>query len=64
MRLIEKVWFQGHPAKWWLVPLLLPLMAIFAVLSFIRRLAYKLGLLKSLKMSVPIVVLVVMVKRR
>ena len=56
MRLIEKVWFQGHLAKWWLVPLLLPLMAIFAVLSFIRRLAYKLGLLKSVKMSVPIVV--------
>lgn len=56
MRLIEKVWFQGHVVKWLLVPLLLPLTAVFAVLSGIRRLAYKLGVFKSYKVSVPIVV--------
>ena len=56
MRLIEKVWFQGHFAKWLMVPLLLPLMLIFAVISFCRRIAFKLGLLKSFKVSVPVVV--------
>lgn len=56
MRLIEKVWFQGHSAKWWMVPLLLPLMVVFAGLSFIRRLAYKIGLLQAVKVSVPVVV--------
>ncbi|ARD45378.1 tetraacyldisaccharide 4'-kinase [Colwellia sp. PAMC 21821] len=56
MRLIEKVWFQGHPAKWLIVPLLLPLSILFAVLSFLRRLAYQVGLFKQIKMSVPVVV--------
>ncbi|MGB1263038.1 MAG: tetraacyldisaccharide 4'-kinase [Cognaticolwellia sp.] len=56
MRLIEKVWFQSHPAKWLLVPLLLPLTVIFTVLSFLRRLAYQIGLIKQIKMSVPVVV--------
>jgi tetraacyldisaccharide 4'-kinase len=56
MRLIEKVWFQGHTAKWLMVPLLLPLTFIFALLSFLRRLAFQLGLFKQIKMSVPVVV--------
>jgi len=56
MRLIEKVWFQGHPAKWLMVPLLLPLSFIFALVSFFRRLAYQVGLCKQIKMSVPVVV--------
>jgi tetraacyldisaccharide 4'-kinase len=56
MRLIEKVWFQGHSAKWLIVPLLLPLTVLFAVLSFFRRLAYQVGLFKQIKMSVPVVV--------
>lgn len=56
MRLIEKVWFQGHPAKWLMVPLLLPLTVIFALLSFLRRLAYKVGLFKQIKISLPVVV--------
>jgi tetraacyldisaccharide 4'-kinase len=56
MRLIEKVWFQGHWAKWLLVPLLLPLTLIFAVISFCRRVAFKLSLLESFKVSVPVVV--------
>lgn len=56
MRLIEKVWFQGHWAKWLMVPLLLPLTLIFAVISFGRRIAFSFGLLKSFKVSVPVVV--------
>jgi len=56
MRLIEKVWFQGHPAKWLMVPLLLPLSLVFALVSFFRRLAYQLGLLEQINMSVPVVV--------
>jgi tetraacyldisaccharide 4'-kinase len=56
MRLIEKIWFQGHLAKWLMVPLLLPLTFIFAAVSFCRRLAFKFGLLESFKVSVPVVV--------
>lgn len=56
MRLIEKVWFHGHSAKWLMVPLLLPLTLIFLVASIFRRLAYKLGWFESFKMSVPVVV--------
>jgi len=56
MRLIEKVWFQGHSAKWLLVPLLLPLTCIFAVVSFFRRLAYRIGLFKQINMAVPVIV--------
>jgi len=56
MRLIEKVWFQGHRAKWLIVPLLLPLTIIFALISFLRRTAYQVGLFQQVKMSVPVVV--------
>jgi tetraacyldisaccharide 4'-kinase len=56
MRLIEKIWFQGHRAKWLMVPLLLPLTLIFAVISFCRRIAFSFGLLKSFKVSVPVIV--------
>ena len=56
MRLIEKVWFQGHVAKWLLVPLLFPLTVMFAIISFLRRLAYQVGLLQRINISVPIVV--------
>ena len=56
MRLIEKVWFNGHSAKWLLVPLLLPLMVLFLVLSFFRRVGYQLGLLKQVKLPVPVVI--------
>jgi tetraacyldisaccharide 4'-kinase len=56
MRLIEKVWFQGHVAKWLFVPLLFPLTVMFTIISFLRRIAYQVGLLKRIKISVPIVV--------
>lgn len=56
MRLIEKVWFKQHSAKYWLVPLLLPLSALFYLLSKIRRLAFSLGLFKSHKVDVPVII--------
>jgi tetraacyldisaccharide 4'-kinase len=56
MRLIEKVWFNNHPAKWLLVPLLLPLSALFGLLSSLRRLNFKLGLSKSYQLSKPVIV--------
>jgi len=56
MRLIEKVWFDNHSAKWWLVPLLLPLTVFFFILSSIRRFSFGLGLLKSYSVSKPVIV--------
>ncbi len=56
MRLIEKVWFQNHHAKYWLVPLLLPLTGLFYLLSSIRRLAFRMGVIKSYKLDKPVIV--------
>jgi tetraacyldisaccharide 4'-kinase len=56
MRLIEKVWFEGHRAKWWLVPLLLPLTALFYLLSSVRRIAFSFGFFKSFRVSKPVIV--------
>jgi len=56
MRLIEKVWFDNHRAKWLLVPILLPLSAVFWLLSSLRRLSFKLGLIKSYQLNKPVIV--------
>ncbi len=56
MRLIEKVWFDSHLAKWILVPLLLPFSAIFWLLSLLRRLSFKLGMSESHQLSKPVIV--------
>lgn len=56
MRLIEKVWFKNHHAKYWLVPLLLPLTGIFYLVSIVRRFFFRLGLFKSYKIDVPVIV--------
>jgi tetraacyldisaccharide 4'-kinase len=56
MRLIEKVWFQQHSAKWLLVPILLPLTCFFWLLSSLRRQCYRFKLLKSYKISKPVIV--------
>ncbi|MEY8199067.1 MAG: tetraacyldisaccharide 4'-kinase [Colwellia sp.] len=56
MRLIEKVWFNNHPAKWLLVPMLLPLSVLFWLLSSLRRLSFKFGLSKSYQVSKPVIV--------
>ncbi len=56
MRLIEKVWFQGHNAKWWLVPLLLPMTVLFFLISWIRRFAFRIGINKSIDVKTPVIV--------
>lgn len=56
MRLIEKVWFQQHSAKYWLIPLLLPLSGIFYLLSTCRRLLYRAGIFKSYNIDKPVIV--------
>lgn len=56
VRLIEKVWFKNHQAKYWLVPLLLPITGLFYLISLVRRLAFRLGLLKSYKVAAPVIV--------
>ena len=56
MRLIEKVWFENHKAKWWLVPLLLPLTVLFLFISSIRRIAFGIGLFKSYSVNKPVIV--------
>jgi tetraacyldisaccharide 4'-kinase len=56
MRLIEKVWFENHRAKWWLVPLLLPLTVLFYLLSTIRRFAFSFDFLKSYSVNKPVIV--------
>ena len=56
MRLIEKVWYNNHPAKWLMVPILLPLTGLFWLVSLLRRHSFRLGLSKSYKVSKPVIV--------
>ncbi len=56
MRLIEKVWFKKHKAKYLLVPVLLPLSLLFFLLISVRRLAFKCGWLSSYKLPKPVIV--------
>lgn len=56
MRLIEKVWFKGDNAKWFILPVLLPLSLLFLLLSSTRRFLYRINVLKSTKVSVPVVI--------
>ncbi|KGJ93556.1 tetraacyldisaccharide 4'-kinase [Colwellia psychrerythraea] len=56
MRLIEKVWFNSHPAKWLLVPILLPLSALFWLISTVRRISFNFGLSKSYHLNKPVIV--------
>ncbi|MFD2168324.1 tetraacyldisaccharide 4'-kinase [Thalassotalea euphylliae] len=57
MRLIERVWFQGHPAKYVLVPLLFPLTLLFALLSACRRILFQIGILASKPPACPVIVI-------
>lgn len=51
-QLVHKIWYQGHPAKW----LLLPLSALFWLISSIRRLGFRLGLKRQTQLPVPVIV--------
>ncbi|MGL5527242.1 MAG: tetraacyldisaccharide 4'-kinase [Plesiomonas shigelloides] len=50
--MIEKLWFSRSPWCW----LLLPLSALFALISGVRRLAFRFGLKKAWRAPVPVVV--------
>lgn len=50
--LVNKIWYQGHPAKW----LLLPLSGLFALVSYIRRLGFKLGISQAETLPVPVII--------
>jgi len=56
MRLIEQVWFHNHRAKWWLVPLLLPLSCLFMLLTALRRLLYRLNITKAIESGLPVII--------
>ncbi|QDP01744.1 tetraacyldisaccharide 4'-kinase [Thalassotalea sp. PS06] len=52
MRLIEQAWYQQHWLKW----MLLPLSLLFWLLSSLRKWAFRLGLKKQFKVSVPVII--------
>lgn len=56
MRLIEKVWFKRHRARYILVPLLFPFMLLFILLSSIRLFAYKHNIKKTIKVNKPVII--------
>lgn len=56
MRLIEKIWFNQHKAKWLVVPLLLPITLLFFILTSLRRFFYQIGLLRAYKVSAPVII--------
>ncbi len=49
---IDRLWYQGHPAFY----LLLPLSGLFALLSACRRLLFRLGWMRSVRLPVPVLV--------
>lgn len=56
MRTIEKVWFQQHSAKYFLLPLLLPFTVLFWLLSTVRKRLYDLNIKSRQQLSCPVVV--------
>ncbi len=54
--MIEKIWFQNHPVRYLLWPLLWPLSLIFKSISRSRRQAFQSGKKSSYKASVPVIV--------
>lgn len=53
-QLIERHWYQP---TWWLTALLAPLEGLFALLAGLRRAGYRLGVLRSQRLGVPVVVI-------
>ncbi|MGE6383455.1 tetraacyldisaccharide 4'-kinase [Shewanella baltica] len=50
--LVNKIWYQGHPLRW----LLLPLSWLFAVITYVRRGLFRLGIKSQTAMPVPVIV--------
>ena len=49
---LEKTWYQGH----WLVKPLLPLSWLFCAIVVLRRFAYRVGIFRSVRFKVPVIV--------
>lgn len=56
MRLIEQVWFKKPILKWPIIIALLPLTCLFYLITTIRRIGYKWGLLSTGKPLLPVIV--------
>ncbi|NIY91585.1 tetraacyldisaccharide 4'-kinase [Vibrio diazotrophicus] len=54
--MIEKIWFQHHPIRFLLWPLLWPLSLVFKAVSRSRRKAFQSGKKQSYKAPVPVVI--------
>lgn len=54
--MIEKIWFENHPIKYLLWPLLWPLSVMFGVMSRSRRKQYQTGQKPTYRAPVPVVV--------
>ena len=52
MTLIERIWFEGHPLRW----LLLPLSLLFWIVAALRKILFRLGLKPSGHPGVPVIV--------
>ncbi|WP_192022885.1 MULTISPECIES: tetraacyldisaccharide 4'-kinase [Shewanella] len=50
--LVNKIWYQGHPAKW----LLMPLSWLFGLITWLRRLGFSLGIKQAETLPVPVIV--------
>ncbi|MGB1580274.1 MAG: tetraacyldisaccharide 4'-kinase [Nevskiales bacterium] len=50
--LLDRIWYAGHPLRW----LLWPLSWLFIALAAVRRSAYRVGLLKTYRAAVPVIV--------
>ncbi len=53
---VEKIWFENHPLRYLLWPLLWPLSRLFAAIARARRRAYQQGKKASYKAPVPVIV--------
>ncbi|YCO02764.1 tetraacyldisaccharide 4'-kinase [Vibrio sp. VNB-15] len=54
--MIEKIWFENHPLKYLLWPLLWPLSLLFGAISQSKRRQYQVGKKEAYKAPVPVVV--------
>ncbi|MCH1931651.1 tetraacyldisaccharide 4'-kinase [Shewanella sp. A25] len=50
--LVNKIWYQGHPLRW----LLLPFSLLFALITTFRRSLFRLGIKSQTQLSVPVII--------
>ncbi|MGL4836217.1 MAG: tetraacyldisaccharide 4'-kinase, partial [Shewanella sp.] len=50
--LVNKIWYQGHPLRW----LLLPFSGLFALVTALRRGLFRFGIKAQTTLPVPVIV--------